>query len=146
REGMWDGSSYMALSAIEIRNAEPGRYADGNGLYLLVRSSTSRSWVLRTQVDGQRKDYGLGSANIVSPAKARAKAAEMRARIKERQSPRPDPEPAAVPTFAEAALACHQALEAGWRNKRHRDSWLASLENHVNPWIGAVPVNRVTSM
>lgn len=28
----------MALTAIEVRNAPPGRYADGNGLYLLARS------------------------------------------------------------------------------------------------------------
>jgi len=136
----------MALSAIEIRNAKPGRHSDGDGLYLLVRSSTSKSWVLRTQVDGHRRDYGLGSANVVSPGKARAKAAEMRARIKERENPRPEQEPACVPTFAEAAVACHGALKAGWRNKRHRDSWLASLQNHVCPWIGSVPVDRVTSM
>lgn len=136
----------MALTAIEIRNAKPGRHADGDGLYLVVRSATSRSWVLRTQVDGQRKDYGLGSANIIAPAKARAMAAEMRTRIKQRESARPEPETPAVPTFGEAVIACHQALKFGWKNKRHRDSWLASLENHVCPWIGQVPVNRVTSM
>jgi len=135
----------MALSAIEIRNAKPGRHADGDGLYLLVRSRSSRSWVLRAQVDGQRKDFGLGSANIVSPAKARAMAAEMRVRLKCGESARPEPAAASVPTFAEAAIACHQALKPGWRNKRHRDSWLASLENHINPWIGLVPVDRVTS-
>lgn len=143
---VWDGSSYMALSAIEIRNAKRGRHADGDGLYLVVRSSTSRSWVLRTQIDGQRRDYGLGSANIVTPAQARATAAEMRVRIKQRESARPEPDTPAVPTFAEAARACHEALKLGWKNKRHRDSWLASLENHVFPWIGSVSVDRVTSM
>jgi integrase len=143
---MWDGIGYMALSAIEIRNAKPGRHADGDGLYLVVRSPTSRSWVLRTQVDGQRKDYGLGSANIVTPAKARATAAEMRSRIKAREDARPPTESPLVPTFAEAAIACHEALKFGWKNKRHRDSWLASLENHIYPWIGPIPVDRVTSM
>jgi len=143
---MWDGIGYMALTAIEIRNAKKGRHADGDGLYLVVRSKTSRSWVLRTQVDGKRMDFGLGSATIVSPAKARAEAADMRARLKAREDPRPKPEPDLTPTFAEAAVACHDALKFGWKNKRHRDSWLASLENHIYPWIGPVPVNRVTSM
>jgi integrase len=143
---MWDGIGYMALTAIEIRNAKKGRHADGDGLYLVVRSKTSRSWVLRTQVDGKRMDFGLGSATIVSPAKARAEAADMRARLKAREDPRPKAEADLTPTFAEAAVACHDALKFGWKNKRHQDSWLASLENHIYPWIGPVPVNRVTSM
>lgn len=33
----------MALTAIEVRNAPPGRYADGNGLYLLVRSTLDQA-------------------------------------------------------------------------------------------------------
>ncbi len=138
----------MALTAIEVRNAQPGRYADGSGLYLLVRSSTSKSWVLRTQVDGHRQDFGLGSAMSVSLAQARSKAAEMRTRLKCRQAPHAEqaPQPPPVPTFSEASAACHKALKNGWRNKRHRDTWIASLENHIYPWIGPVPVDRVTPM
>lgn len=138
----------MALTAIEVRNARPGRHADGSGLYLMVRSSTSRSWVLRTQVDGHRQDFGLGSARAVSLAQARAKAAEMRSRLKCGEAPLPQSasQPARVPTFSEASAACHLAMKDGWRNRRHRDTWIASLENHIYPWIGPVPVNRVTAM
>src|SRR3546814_8277351 len=49
------------LTALQVRNAKPGRHADGRGLYLLVRPSGSRSWVLRTQVEGKRRERGLGS-------------------------------------------------------------------------------------
>ncbi|WP_368407124.1 Arm DNA-binding domain-containing protein [Asticcacaulis aquaticus] len=31
---------------------EPGRYSDGGGLYLLVKSATSKSWVFRYNFDG----------------------------------------------------------------------------------------------
>src|SRR3546814_4611486 len=69
------------LTALQVRNAKPGRHADGRGLYLLVRPSGSRSWVLRTQVDGKRRDRGLGSTAKLSLAQARAKAVDLRTRM-----------------------------------------------------------------
>src|SRR3546814_4696890 len=51
-----------------------------------------------------------------------------------------------VPTFAEAARACHKAIKGGWANKRHSDSWLTSLETHIIPAIGSAPVDQVTSV
>ena len=39
---------------------KPGRHGDGNGLYLLVKPSGAKSWVLRTVVHGRRCDIGLG--------------------------------------------------------------------------------------
>lgn len=70
------------LTAIEVKNAKPGRHADGRGLYLMVRPSGSRSWVVRAQKDGKRRDFGIGSASTVSLAQARAMAAELRERFK----------------------------------------------------------------
>jgi hypothetical protein len=70
------------LTAAEVKHAKLGRHADGDGLYLMVRSKGARSWVLRTQINGKRQDFGLGSAALVSLKKARAKAAELRATLK----------------------------------------------------------------
>ncbi|MFV0623790.1 Arm DNA-binding domain-containing protein [Sphingomonas sp. ac-8] len=107
--------SYIVLTAIEVKNAQPGRHADGNGLYLLVRPSGSRSWVLRAQFQGKRKDFGLGSIPAVSLAQARTRAAQLRERIKKGEDARAPnlrskPE---MPTFAAAARDCHAALKAG---------------------------------
>lgn len=135
------------LTAIEVKHAKPGRHADGGGLYLMVRPSGSRTWVLRAQVDGKRRDFGLGSAVVVSLVKARADAAELRAKFKRGEDIRPSvvaAEPI-VPSFSDAARSCHQAIKAGWHNRRHSDSWLASLENHILPHIGTVAVDQVTS-
>ncbi|PPR24432.1 MAG: hypothetical protein CFH40_00851, partial [Alphaproteobacteria bacterium MarineAlpha10_Bin3] len=49
----------------------PGRHGDGGGLYLVVSDAGSRKWVLRFQVNGKRRDIGLGSATSVSLADAR---------------------------------------------------------------------------
>lgn len=51
----------MPLTLKQVQNAKPGRHSDGRGLYLLVKPSGARSWVLRVQYQGQRFDWGIGS-------------------------------------------------------------------------------------
>src|SRR3546814_19504983 len=111
------------LTALQVRNAKPGRHADGRGLYLLVRPSGSRSWVLRTQVDGKRRDRGLGSTAKLSLAQARAKAVDLRTRMASGEEVEREAATAirSVPMFAEAARVCHKAIKGGWVNKRHSD-------------------------
>jgi len=139
------------LTTLQVRTAKPGRHADGRGLYLVVREGGSRSWVARIQADGRRRDFGLGSAHDVSLAHARSAAAELRRKYQtgETIAPKRKAVPqaaAAVPTFEAAARACHEAMKAGWRNKKHIDSWLACLENHAFPAFGQEPVNRIDSI
>ena len=67
------------LSAIRVRAlAEPGRYIDGNGLYLEVDVSGAKRWTLRTVIHGKRCDVGLGGLALVSLAQAREEAARLR--------------------------------------------------------------------
>src|SRR3546814_16467747 len=40
----------------------------------------------------------------------------------------------------------YTTLFRSWVNKRHSDSWLASLETHIIPAIGSAPVDQVTSV
>ena len=48
------------LSAQTVRAAkEPGKYFDGNGLYLRVDPNGSRFWVQRIVVRGKRREIGL---------------------------------------------------------------------------------------
>jgi hypothetical protein len=56
----------------------PSLYADGNGLYLKVDSSGSKRWILRTVVQGKRRDIGLGSCTEISLLEARARAWRLR--------------------------------------------------------------------
>ena len=77
----------MALTALKVKNAKPGRHVDGRGLCLLVKPSGARTWVLRMQKDGRRRDYGLGSALDVSLAEARDAASALRRRVREGVDP-----------------------------------------------------------
>ncbi len=70
------------LTAARVRTAPPGRYGDGNGLYLFVRSAEARFWVFRYTLAGRKmREMGLGRAGAdqaaVTLADARIKAAEL---------------------------------------------------------------------
>ncbi len=137
-----------ALSAVAVKNAtKPGRYADGNGLYLLVDPSGSKRWLLRTVVHGRRRDMGLGSVSLISLTEAREKAQEYRraARlgadpIEERRLAR-----AVAPSFEDAAAQVHKAHAAGWKNPKHAAQWLSTLQQYVFPHFGAKQVDKITT-
>jgi hypothetical protein len=68
-----------ALTGDFIRSVQAsGFYADGNGLYLKVDGSGSKRWILRTFVQGKRRDIGLGSCTEISLLVARARAQRLR--------------------------------------------------------------------
>src|SRR5215467_11505191 len=71
------------LKPVVLKKLKPGKHGDGGGLYLDVKPSGSRSWVLRTVVSGKRRDIGLGSLEWRSLAQAREEAAKLRARARQ---------------------------------------------------------------
>jgi integrase len=116
----------------------PGRYADGDGLLLEVSSAKSRSWLLRVQQNGRRRDIGLGSLKVMSLAEARERARDYRKKIAQGIDPVAERQAAqkVVPTFKEAALAVHAEQKAGWRNGKHQEQWLQTLELYAFPTLG----------
>lgn len=136
----------MPLTALKVRHAGPGRHADMHGLYLLVRDSGSRSWMLRIQHRGRRRDFGLGSADAVSLAEARIAVADYRRMIRDGLDPVKELglRRKSAPTFEAVARACYEAMKEGWKGGEH-PSWMPSLENHVFPLIGKTRINDVDS-
>ena len=135
-----------ALSAAFVRSAPPGRHADGNGLYLFVQPSGTRSWIQRLLVRGRRRELGLGSAGLVPLAEAREKALANRKLAREGGDPLAEKRRSqGIPTFAEAAARLLEQKRAGWRNPRHPREWMSSLRRLAFPRIGKMPVSEVTS-
>src|ERR1700680_457223 len=67
------------LSAVEVTRAKgPAVLHDGGGLYLRVSGTGAKSWVFRFQLDGKRRDMGLGPFPDISLAEARLKASAHR--------------------------------------------------------------------
>ena len=135
-----------ALSAAFIRSAPPGRHCDGQGLYLVVQPTGTRSWVQRLVIRGRKHELGLGSTGLVSLAEARERALSNRKLAREGGDPLAEKRRAeGVPTFADAAARVVKGKRAGWRSPVHARTWLNSLELHAFPRIGSRPVSEVSS-
>jgi Arm DNA-binding domain len=138
---------------------KPGRYGDGLGLYLEVRTTKagtlSKSWTLRYQVNEKRRDMGLGPYPAVTLTEARKKANETRvliargsdplatraaARKFARQAQKP------MPTFGEIAKLVIADAQAKSTNAKARYQWA----RHLGPdYVGALldrAVNGITTI
>ena len=135
-----------ALSPAFIRSAPSGRHADGNGLYLFVQPSGTRSWIQRLLIRGRRRELGLGSVALVPLAEAREKALANRKLARKGGDPLAEKRRSqGIPTFAEAAMRVLEQKQGGWRNPRHSREWRSSLRRFAFPRIGKMPVSEVTS-
>ena len=140
-----------ALSAKTL--SKPGRHGDGDGLYLNVAPSSSKSWVQRIVIDGRRRDMGLGPYPAVSLARARAIAHDNRTAVAQGRDPvaekreareaarRPAP---SIPTFAEAAARVIELRRPTWSNAKHAAQWESTLATYAHPVIGHKTVDAVT--
>lgn len=124
---------------------EPRLHADGNGLYLAVSQSGTKSWRLILIINGKRREIGIGSTNVMSLAEARAKRDEA---LKLRHDGF-DPFEVwrrtggdGVRTFGSFALDFIASKEAGWRNAKHRQQWRSTLTTYAAP-IWEKPVDDV---
>src|SRR6516225_9914841 len=124
------------LSAVEVTKAKgPAVLHDGGGLYLRIaprrkdgtEKPGGKSWVFRFQLDGKRRDMGLGPYPDISLAEARRKATEHRklrhdgidpleAKKAQRQAQRLSV--ARGRTFRETAEEFVSRNEASWRNAK----------------------------
>jgi integrase len=101
--------------------------------------------VLRTTVNGKRRDIGLGSARDVSLRDARDEAASLRKLARAGQDPvaqrrRIKREQL---TFAQAAEKVHAQSVASWRNGKHANQWITTLRTYTFPTIGKMSVGEI---
>ena len=132
----------------------PGRYGDGGGLYLNIAPAGTKSWVQRIMIDGKRLDKGLGGFPSVSLSTARKIADSNRVKVKSGENPwaiagrvngaAAQPAVRSVPTFEQAARRFYEASLPTWRSAKHAAVWVQSLELHVFPAIGSIPVDELT--
>jgi integrase len=141
------------LSPLRVQKLRrKGLHSDGGGIYLRISDSGTKGWIFRFGDSGKLHDHGLGPVHTVSLPEARELAQECRklrrqgidpiahrrAAIASRKASQ-----AKTMTFAECAAAYIASHEAGWRNAVHSRQWTNSLQQHVNPVIGALPVAAI---
>ncbi|MCV6824893.1 tyrosine-type recombinase/integrase [Halocynthiibacter sp. SDUM655004] len=144
--------SYLSgkLNKKLVENLGPGRHGDGSGLYLVVRPSGSRSWIVRVVVHGQRNskgaplrtDFGLGSAELVTLNQARSRALEYRRMAKQGLNPKFNAKQD-IPSFEEIAQQVHIERMPTWKNAKHGQQWINTLRDYAFPKIGRMPVDSI---
>ena len=122
---------------------KPGRYADGDTLFLVVAPRGSKSWVQRLTIHGRRHDIGLGGYPLVTLAEARDTALDNRRLARKGGDPLARKRAANVPTFRDAATATYEANQSGWRSEKVAKNWRQRLERYALPKLGPIPVDRV---
>lgn len=144
------------LNPKQIENlAEPGTYEDGDGLRLVVKATGRKSWVLRYQCAGKRREMGMGAYPDVSLKAARLAASDQRRLLatgadpmaardaeRERQREAQRQQEARRVTFETLANEYLDAHGGGWSEK-WRKGWLRKLELYAFPVIGKLPTSDI---
>ncbi|QLF68327.1 integrase arm-type DNA-binding domain-containing protein [Peteryoungia desertarenae] len=132
--------------------SKPGIYSDGDGLYLRVQSTGSRSWVFIWKRYGSRREIGLGpfgsGSGHVSLAAARAKAEEARQIVGQGGDPKTDlaERKAALQTatFGSVADEYRATMAPKWKSDKTVAKWKRFAETHAKA-IRKVPVADVST-
>ena len=140
------------------RETRPGKYADGDGLYLIVTSATSKNWSYRYWKHGKQRWLGLGSLKDVSLRGARLArdAARLRVRgdrstpgvdiVQERRAARQEAKAVEIkttlPTFEECAEAYIREHWSSW-SKKHRSQWPSSFKRYAYQTIGKLTIPEI---
>lgn len=147
---VWERNVMGSLTALKVKQLTgKGRYQDGDGLFLYVKASGARSWIVRLQADGKRRDYGLGSAKDVTLAEAREKAATIRRDLRNGIDPVEAKRKArldrmTIPTFKEAATKKHLEIGGSFKTPRQGKRWLASMEQYAFPKLGGERIDHIS--
>jgi hypothetical protein len=126
----------------------PGKYGDGDGLWLVVSPTRAKSFVFRFKVDGKERNMGLGPYPALTLAKARAEAQRhCRARaegkdpleLREEERALARLEAARNKNFKETAAELIASRQGRWKNDKHKErcSWCCGRRI-----LGLVPVRK----
>ncbi|EEY5781013.1 TPA: tyrosine-type recombinase/integrase [Escherichia coli] len=140
----------MSLNDSKIRNLKPSskpiKLSDSHGLYLLVNPGGSRIWYLKYRFGGKESRVSLGAYPLISLAEARQQRDAIRKLLAQNINPaqqRMDEKAATSPE------KCFKTVALGWHktNKKwspdYAERILASMNNHIFPAIGHLPVTTL---
>ena len=151
------------LTAKEVEHlTQAGRHPIGDGLYLNITNTGTKSWLFRYQLNGNRRWAGLGSycAKSNTLAMARRKTAEMKLLIHDNLDPidakrsaqesytraatlAKEEDSLKAMTFKRCALDYIAVMEPQWSNPKHRLQWRSTLADYAYPHIGTMPVSNI---
>ena len=138
---------HNVLNQMKAKNLGPGKYSDGQGLWLVKRDKDAGKWILRVVVSAKRREMGLGRWPDVSIAEARERAATARKALRDGV----DPIQARAKskrvvkrlTLKEAIDGCYKAKQAELKKDGTAGRWMSPLSSHIIPKLGSIPVEDI---
>jgi len=139
------------LSARKVSTlSKAGRHGDGAGLYLSISKAGDtlrRRWVYLFTRAGKLREMGLGGFPEVPLAAARIERDKSAAVLRSGGDPiglRKVEKAASrgVPTFGQLADEVIEGKGAEWRNEKHRQQWVMTLNEYAAP-LRSRPVNEI---
>ena len=137
------------LTSLAIKKLKtPGRYSDGNNLYLKIEDTGSRRWILRLTINGKRRDMGLGSFSFINLADARELASQYNKLAKSGIDPIQErlKEKGQQITLKECTYKVHALNKPIWKTDLLARQWINSFEHHVFPIIGHLTISQIQSV
>ncbi|HDT1950992.1 TPA: integrase arm-type DNA-binding domain-containing protein [Klebsiella pneumoniae] len=140
----------MSLTDAKIRTLKPSdkpfKVSDSHGLYLLVKPGGSRHWYLKYRIRGKESRLALGAYPDVSLSGARQQRDGIRKLLAQNINPAQQriadrASRSSEKAFEAVALAWHKSSKK-W-SKNTADRLLASMNNHIFPIIGHLPVTEL---
>jgi hypothetical protein len=115
----------MTLKAKQIEHAKVGMHTDGGGLYLRVRPSGAKFWIFRFQLNGRRREMGIGRLTDNEPTQARAVASQLALRVRSGIDPIEVRQQIAVDKKVKENSDLFRDVAAEYI-KSHRDGWCSA--------------------
>jgi integrase len=145
-----------------IRDSVTGRTPIGGNIYLSIKTGGSTSFDYRYQINGKRRQIGLGAYcpinNTLSIARSKALNVQgmvaqgidpIQQKVKDSAAKEADELANAFnavkdeATFKVVALEYIDTKKAEWKNSKHTAQWWNTLVTYAFPKIGSMPVDNI---
>jgi integrase len=142
-----------------ISTKKVGRYPCKDNLYLNITESGTVNWCIVYDIDGKRKNMGMGGYHPTTNnlAQARTKCDVYRLKIKQGIDPKVEEQQELdlkrkteahnkqlqENTFQKIAYDAYEQKRPTWNNPKHAKQWIQTLETYAFPLIGNMPIAQI---
>ncbi|WP_373050578.1 tyrosine-type recombinase/integrase [Thalassovita aquimarina] len=137
------------LTAAEVKSLPSGKYADGEGLWLVKRPDGGAQWTFRFTLWGRSREMGLGSLRHVPLREARCAAEDVRRQVRSGIDPiktrrieqgKLKRVESTLGAIAEAAYGVHRKT---LKHNGDDGKWFSPLRLYILPRLGKMPIAKI---
>ena len=140
----------MPLTDTTVRNVKPTgnpqKLFDGNGLFLFVAPSGTKSWRLKYRFQGREKLLTLGTYPLLSLKEARERSVDAKKQLNGGIDPSVQKKLASRAwenTFETIAREWHDNKKSAW-SENYAEDVLERITSNIFPYLGNRPISEIT--